>query len=109
MVTYFISLLVAGAILLISVGVALMIKYEMRVNPTDRIKRKVWFWILAVVNPVIFYILAGIILLPANPRLREEWEDSLPFALLTGFVFYIILGVVLSKVYKTRKLGHWFN
>lgn len=109
MVTYFIAMLVAGAVLLISVAVALIIKYEMQVNSKDKTKRKVWFWVLAVVNPVLFYVLAGIILLPANPRLRTEWEDSLPIALIVGFVFYILLGIVLSKLYRTRKLGNWFH
>ena len=25
-------------------------------NPKDRMKRKVWFWVLAVLTPILFYV-----------------------------------------------------
>jgi hypothetical protein len=33
---------------------------------------------------------------------------ALPIATAVGFVLYIILGFVLSKVFQKGKIGNWF-
>jgi sulfoxide reductase heme-binding subunit YedZ len=45
---------------------------------------------------------------PSNRSDNEDWMDSLPIALAIGFVIYIVLGFVLSKMFKNGKLGNWF-
>jgi hypothetical protein len=45
---------------------------------------------------------------PSNRRELEQWNDSLPIAVGVGFVVYVILGLVLSKVFKNGKIGNWF-
>lgn len=107
MSTYILSIISAALVLLIAAVISNSIKYEGGANPKDPGKRKMWFWIFSVLNPVIFYLVA-IALAPSNRRELEQWNDSLPLAVGVGFIFYILLGFVMSKVFKNGKLGHWF-
>jgi hypothetical protein len=33
---------------------------------------------------------------------------ALPIATAVGFVVYVLLGFILSKIFKNGKLGNWF-
>lgn len=108
MSTYILSIIFAAVILLIVIAISNAIKYEGGANPKDPRKRKIWFWIFAVLNPVLFYSVAAFVMAPSNRRELESWNDSLPIAIIVGFVVYIILGFVLSKIFKNSKIGNWF-
>ena len=108
MSTYILSVIFAAAVLLIAALISNAIKFEGGGNPKDPGKRKMWFWILAILNPIIFYSIAAFVMAPSNRRELEAWNDSLPIATIVGFVVYIVLGFVLSKVFKNGKLGNWF-
>jgi hypothetical protein len=46
---------------------------------------------------------------PDNDQLvYDDYMASLPIAAGVGFVVYVVLGFVLSKVFKNGKLGNWF-
>ena len=106
--TYILSIIFAAVILLIAALISNSIKYEGGANPKDPAKRKMWFWILAVLNPVLFYALAAFVLAPSNKKQLKIWNESLPIATIIGFVGFIILGFILSKMFKNGRLGHWF-
>ena len=106
--TYILSIIFAAVILLIAALISNSIKYEGGTNPKDPAKRKMWFWILAVLNPVLFYALAAFVLAPSNKKQLKIWNESLPIATIIGFVGFIILGFILSKMFKNGRLGHWF-
>lgn len=108
MSTYLLSIIFAAVVLLIAAVISNAIKYEGGANPKDPGKRKMWFWIFAILNPVIFYALAAFVMFPSNRRELEQWNDSLPIATIIGFLAYIVLGFVLSKIFKNGKLGNWF-
>lgn len=108
MSSYILTLIFAALILLIAAVVSTSIKYEGGANPKDPGKRKMWFWIFAILNPVLFGVLAYTVLEPHNRRDLQQWRDSLPLAIVVGFLIYILLGFVLSKVFKNGKLGNWF-
>jgi preprotein translocase subunit SecY len=108
MSTYILSVIFAAAVLLIVALISNSIKYEGGANPKDPIKRKMWFWIFAIVNSFIFYAVAAFALAPSKKSDLQAWNDSLPIATIVGFVVYIVLGFVLSKVFKNGKLGNWF-
>ena len=108
MSTYILSVIFAAVVLLLAALISNMIQFEGGSNPKDPGKRKMWFWIFAVLNPVIFYIIAAFVMVPSNKKQSVEWNDSLPIAVGIGFVVYIVLGFVLSKVFKNGKLGNWF-
>jgi sulfoxide reductase heme-binding subunit YedZ len=108
MSTYILSVIFAAVVLLLAALISNLIQFEGGSNPKDPGKRKMWFWIFAVLNPVIFYVVAAFVMAPSNRRELEAWNDSLPIAVGVGFVVYIVLGFVLSKVFKNGKLGNWF-
>jgi uncharacterized membrane protein len=106
MTTYFLSIIFAGIILLIAAIISLAIKYNS--DQSDVKNRKAWFWIWAILNPAFFYLIAAFVMAPSDRRGFEEWMDSLPIATIVGFAVYIVLGFVLSKVFKNGKIGNWF-
>lgn len=108
MSTYILSIIFAAVVLLIAAVISTAIKFEGGANPKDPGKRKMWFWIFAILNPVIFYVVAAFVMAPSNRRELEQWNDSLPIAACVGFLVYIVLGFILSKVFKNGKIGNWF-
>jgi len=111
MSSYITSIIAAGLFILIAALISNAIKFEGGANPKDPGKRKMWFWIMAILNPVLFYLLSAFVLAP-NPEndqmVYDDYMASLPIAAGIGFVVYIVLGFVLSKVFKNGKLGNWF-
>ena len=109
--SYITSIIAAGLFILIAALISNMIQFEGGSNPKDPGKRKMWFWIMAILNPVLFYVLSAFVLAP-NPEndqmVYDDYMASLPIAAGIGFVEYLVLGFVLSKVFKNGKLGNWF-
>ena len=108
MTTYIFAAVFAGAMILIAALISNMIQFEGGSNPKDSGKRKMWFWIFAILNPALFYAIAAFVMAPSNRRDLQSWNDSLPTATIVGFVVYIILGFILSKIFKNGKIGNWF-
>jgi uncharacterized membrane protein len=106
--TYILSIIFAAFVLLITALISNAIQFEGGANPKDPGKRKMWFWIFAILNPIIFYSLAAFVMVPSNKKDSVQWMDSLPIATIIGFLVYIILGFVLSKIFKNGKIGNWF-
>lgn len=104
--TYIFAVIIAAVVLLLSAIVSTSISYKP--DNSDPKSRKIWFWIFAVINPVIFFALASTVLVPDKKADQQDWNDSLPIALAVGFVLYIVLGFVLSKMFRNKKLGNWF-
>lgn len=108
MSTYILSVIFAAVVLLMAAFISNAIKYEGGANPKDPGKRKMWFWIFAVINPALFYVIAAFVMVPSSKKESTQWMDSLPIATIIGFAVFIVLGFVLSKVFKNGKLGNWF-
>jgi len=106
---YIISVVIALVFLLLSVLIANAIKFQGGSNPKDPQKRKMWFWILAVLNPAVIFLLGYFVFKPeANILIVNNYVTALSIGTGIGFVLYIILGFVLSKIFPTGKLGSWF-
>lgn len=106
---YIIGIAVSLVFLLIAALISNGIKYEGGSNPKDPKKRKVCFWICLVLSLIAtaasgFIIRGGI----QVPSLQAKFTTALFIALGIGLVLYILLGFVLSKMFKNGKLGHWF-
>lgn len=109
--SYITSIIAAGLFILIAALISNMIQFEGGSNPKDPGKRKMWFWIMAILNPVLFYVLSAFVLAPNPEHNQIEYDDymaSLPIAAGIGFAVYVVLGFVLSKIFKNGKLGNWF-
>ncbi|MBN8547410.1 MAG: hypothetical protein J0L60_14850 [Ignavibacteria bacterium] len=111
MTTYIISAIFAALMILIASGISVAIKFESGSNPKDVKKRKIVFWIIAILTPVIFYLL-GLFLLAPNAAddqmIFDNFMKTLPIATVCSLVVYLILGFILSKIFKTGKIGNWF-
>ena len=109
MEAYIISLSTAIVFLLLAALIANAIKYEGGSNPEDPKKRKTWFWLLAILNPVINFLLGYYVFKPdANIMIVNKYVSALAIGTGIGFLVYIILGFVLSKMFRNGKIGNWF-
>jgi hypothetical protein len=107
---YIISAVFAGVFLLLAAIVSNSIKFEGGANPKDPGKRKMWFWVLGILGS-ISNLLFGLFIyyFPENNSYAKSQLIS-AIGIGTGLCLflYIILGFVLSKVFKNGKLGNWF-
>ena len=109
--SYITSIIAAGLFILIAAVISNAIKFEGGSNPQDPKKRKLWFWIMAIINPVVFFLLGAFVLAPVadeDQMVYDAYMGALPIAAAVGFVAYIIIGFVLSKMFKHGKIGNWF-
>jgi sulfoxide reductase heme-binding subunit YedZ len=108
---YIISVVVAVVIILISALISNSIKYEGGSHPKDPRKRKLVFWVMTILAPTLTIVLGALVFHPdqsVNPIAYDEHMQSLPKAAGVSAVTYIVIGFVLSKIFKHGKLGHWF-
>src|SRR4051812_30161072 len=106
---YIISVIIALIVLLLSTIIAIAIKFEGGTRPKDPKSRKMWFWVLAFINPIVIFLLGFFVFMPdGNTRIIKNYITALSIGTIAGFFLYIILGFVLSKIFTNGKLGHWF-
>ncbi len=111
MVTLIPAVAVALAILLLAAIISILIQFEGGINPKDDNKRRIVFWVFAILNPIIYWLLAYFYLAPDPEESRRAYNrfiEVIPTDMLIGFFSYIIAGIAVSKFAVTGKLGHWF-
>lgn len=111
MSTYISAVIAASIAILLAAAISSAIKFEGGSNPKDPMKRRIVFWVFAVINPVIAYALMAFAFMPsknADILKYDAYNESILPAVGVGFIAYIVVGFVLSKVFKHGKLGHWF-
>lgn len=105
---YIIGISATVIMLLISMLVAKLISF--RPDNSDIKTRKVWFWILGVLTPVLsflisfFFVYVGI----KGGRKQHDYMIAMSIATVVSFVLYVLGGLVISKIDKNGKLGNWF-
>lgn len=107
---YIIAAVVALAFLAIASLISSLIQYEGGSHPKDTGKRKMWFWIFAILTPIIILLIGFLVVRPGIevPSVRDKFTSALSIGTGAAFVLYIAIGFVLSKIFKTGKLGNWF-
>jgi len=109
--TYVFAVLAAVVMLAIAILIANSIKYQPGPNPKDTPKRKLWFWILAILTPITFYIYNLFIVSPgikSGPAMNKFFMHS-ALSPVVSLVVFITFGIVVSKIFKRKKVGTWFN
>jgi methionine sulfoxide reductase heme-binding subunit len=66
-----------------------------------------WFWIFAILTPIINFILGYFVFMPIGKVAQNKFIVALSIATGIAFVLYILLGFIISKMFKNRKLGDW--
>ncbi|MBQ7495253.1 MAG: hypothetical protein IJT75_05810 [Bacteroidaceae bacterium] len=105
---YIIGFIAFFVLILISAIVANLIAYAP--DGSDRRKRKVAFWILGGLVPVATFA-AGYFMYYQNirvPSRAEAYMTALSISSAAFFVAYIVVGVVLAKIFNHGKLSSWF-
>lgn len=107
---YVIAIIVAVVLLLIAAVISNLIAYQPGNNPTDPRARRIWFWVFGIFTPIISLALSYFIQYTnlRIPTQKSEYLTAMCIAACVGFVLYIILGFVLSRIFKNGKLGNWF-
>ena len=109
--TFFPAIAVALAILLLAAIISILIQFEGGINPKDDNKRRLVFWVFAILNPIVYWLLAYFYLAPDPEESRRAYNrfiEVIPTDMLIGVISYIIAGIIVSKFAVTGKLGHWF-
>ena len=106
---YIVAGITALCFLLIAVIISVSIDYEGGARPKDPARRRAWFWSLAILNPATIFLLGYYVFKPeANIMILNRYIHALSISTGMGFAAYIVLGFILSKVFKQGKIGHWF-
>ena len=109
--TYMFAVITAIVMIGIAILVATSVKNQPGPNPRDAAKRKLWFWILGILTPIIFYAYNLTLVMPnikAGPAMNKFFMHS-ALSPVVSIVIYIVLGVTISKIFKRKKVGTWFN
>lgn len=114
-----VGVVIALAFLLVSVLIANLIKYKP--DHRDFKKRKLWFWIMGVLALITAFVVFFFTIKFATPDVKTTKQLAASYtelvnhftmlkSIATGgaFVLYIVLGFILSKIFKNKKIGTWF-
>lgn len=105
---YILAIIVCAVMFLISLFVANAISFKP--DMSDVTKRKVWFWVLGILTPVIGFALNyGIFYLKIHARSKQaDFLTAMAIAAAISLVLYIVAGFIAAKVSKTGKISNWF-
>lgn len=107
---YVIGIIVSVVLLIVAAFVSNLIAYQPGNNPTDPRTRRIWFWLLGVLVPVVSLLFSYFIQYSnlRVPSQKSQYMTAMCIAAVVGFVIYLVLGFILSKIFKNGKLGNWF-
>lgn len=106
---FVISIATTLVLLMIVALISNAINFERGSRPKDPARRRLWFWVIAVLNPAIIFLLGYYMFRPdANIMIVNRYFHALSVGAVMGFVLYITIGFVLSKIFKNGKISHWF-
>ncbi|TWR26795.1 hypothetical protein FPZ42_07085 [Mucilaginibacter achroorhodeus] len=96
-------------LLLLCAIIANAINYEKGSRPKDPVRRRTWFWVLAILNPGLIFLLGYYAFKPeANIMVVKRYVTALSIGTACGFVIYLLIGFILSRIFRNGKIGHWF-
>ena len=107
---YMIGAIIFVVCMLLAIVSANAIRYEAGVNPRDKQKRKIWFWILAILCPVAimavcYFAVYCDIRIPSR---QDAYIAAMGISSAIFFIAYIVCGFLLSKSFSHGKLASWF-
>lgn len=106
---------IGGVSMLVLLGIAALIansiKFQIGDNRTDITKRRIWFWILAVLVPVVTFAITYFVTYKGLriPNQKGQYFNAMCWSAAISFIVYILLGIVLSLMNKRGKIGDWFK
>lgn len=109
--TYVSAVVLAIIFIAVSILVANMVAYEGGKNPKDARTRKIWFWVLAAINTIFFFLWNLLYVAEKVKGKPAKSEFMMHNGIATGvtLVVFIVLGIALSKLMKKSKYGTIFS
>lgn len=105
---YMWAAVVFAGLFLLSVLIAVLIPFKP--NNTGRTARRVWFWVLCVLTPIVSFVVNQIVASGIEiPVKKEEYISTSVIASIIALVLFVVLGFAISKIFSTKKVGTWFN
>ena len=100
---------VITSIVLILVSGLIAKSISFKPDLSDVAKRKLWFWILAILCPVVsFGVTFAIYSSIKGKSAKDSYMLAMCISAVISFVIYVALGFIVSKTNKNGKLGNWF-
>lgn len=108
--TYVIAIIILLLFLSIAMLIANSIAYEGGKNPKDPAQRRTWFIVLGLIAPTVFFLFNYLYVKTTieNVALQAKFSHTNVIATVIIFLFYFIIGFLLSKVLKNSKFGTIF-
>lgn len=107
---YVISLIVAIVAMLVAIIASNAVAYKPGVNSGDVTTRRIWFWVLGILTPIISWAICYFLVyeVARGKSHKADAMQAMCIAAAVSFVLYIAVGWVLSKVFNNKKIGTWF-
>ena len=108
--TYLMAIVAALVALAIAAIWSNAIAFEGGANPADRRKRRLAFWFTAagLLAAFVGYQMGLVV-----PNVAGRWQGrffaTLTYATAAAVATYVLVGLILSKLFATSKLGNWFG
>ncbi len=108
--TYVFSMIFMGVAILLAALISNSIKFQGGANPKDSGKRRMWFWIFAILGPLSFFLYNVFMVIPTIKKGPAVGKFGATHIIGTAIILvsYIIVGFILSKMMKRGKIGNWF-
>lgn len=107
--TYIIGALVGLVMVILAAIISNTIKFEGGANPKDPSKRRRWFWVLMILSFSSFYSYNKFLVTPTiAPNLYSKFQTTSLIGSAIALVTFFIVGLILSKMFSTGKIGNWF-
>ena len=105
---YNLAIIVCAVMFIISAVVANLISFKP--DMSDVAQRKVWFWVLGVLNVVVGLGLNyGIFFTKIHAHSKQnDFLTAMAIAAAVSFILYVVAGFIAAKISKTGKLSNWF-
>lgn len=105
---YVVALVIMIVFFLLAVVISNNIPYVK--GASDKLRRRVWFWVLAVLTPVISIIYNASFIMPSIriPSMRNAYFAQSCIAAGAAFLLFVLVGLLLSKSFSHSKISSWF-
>ena len=101
---------VSVSVVLFLVAAILSMSISFRPDLSDVSKRKVVFWIFAILCPVLTFVI-GYFAFYNGIKVHTQqtsYMTAMGISAAISFVLYVVLGFIAAKINKTGKIGNWF-
>ena len=107
---YVISLIIAIIALLVAIVASNSVDYGPSPNSGDVTVRRIWFWVMGVLTPIISWVICYFLVYGAarGKSHKADAMQAMCIAAAVSFLLYLAVGWVLSKVFNKQKIGTWF-